>query len=232
MSGGDLDHAPTRAFQEAMAGAATTTQRATPAAAFSRAREIFRGGSRLDMGLLAAELGVARATLYRWTGDRNRLLSDIAWVEVRALLRHVDEATPGRGVQRLQRMVAVFLDAMAQNDSLTAFLALEGAAGVRLFTVPTGHLRPRIIAAVTALIAREVDAGHYRAPDDPLILAEGIVSLGERFLYHAGEHAISPDAETAVRIIGLLLREPVMSAAAGRAPAGRGAASVPGAADS
>lgn len=202
------DAAPTRAFEEAMAGAATIAQRATPAAAFARAREMFRSGEKLDMGRLAGELGVARATLYRWTGDRNRLLGDIAWSEMHSLFAHIDEITPGAGVQRLERMAGVFLDAMADNSSLDAFLALEGPAGVRLFTAPTGRLRRRIIAAVTELIDREVDAGHYRPPDDPRILAEGVVSIGERFLYHAGEPAISPDPESAKRIIGLLLREP------------------------
>ena len=203
-----LEESPTRAFEEARAGAATVAQRATPAAAFSRAREIFLSGSRLDMGQLAAELGVARATLYRWTGDRNRLLSDVAWVEVESLLRYVDENSQGSGLERIQQMVSVFLDLMAENKSLSAFLALEGDVGLQLFTAPTGHLRPRIIAMATEMIRREVDANHYRAPDDPRILAEGIVSLGERFLYHAGERAIDPDPQTAKRIIGLLLREP------------------------
>jgi AcrR family transcriptional regulator len=204
----DPDSAPTRAFEEAMAGAATIAQRATPAAAFARAREMFRSGDKLDMGRLAGELGVARATLYRWTGDRNRLLGDIAWTEMQSLFTHIDESTPGAGVERLERMAGVFLDAIADNRSLSAFLALEGPAGVRLFTAPTGQLRRRIVAAVTELIDREVDDGHYRAPDDPGILAEGVVSIGERFIYHAGEPAIGPDPESAERIIGLLLREP------------------------
>jgi AcrR family transcriptional regulator len=211
----DLNSEPTRAFEEAMAGAPTIAQRATPAAAFARAREMFLSGEKLDMGRLAGELGVARATLYRWTGDRNRLLGDIAWTEMQSLFAHIDESTPGAGVQRLERMAAVFLDVMAGNPSVNAFLALEGPAGARLFTAPTGQLRLRIVAAVTELIDREVDAGHYRAPDDPRILAEGVVSIGERFIYHAGEPVISPDPESAKRIIALLLREP--SATRGRA---------------
>lgn len=208
----DLKSEPTRAFEEAMAGAPTIAQRATPAAAFARARELFLGGEKLDMGQLAGELGVARATLYRWTGDRNRLLGDIAWTEMQSLLAHIDESTPGTGVQRLERMAGVFLDVMAGNRSVNAFLALEGPAGVRLFTAPTGQLRLRIVAAVTELIDREVDAGNYRAPEDPRILAEGLVSIGERFIYHAGEPAIGPDPESAKRIFGLLLREPSATA--------------------
>jgi AcrR family transcriptional regulator len=192
-----------------MAGAATIEHRATPAAAFGRAREIFRSGKRLDMAQLAADLGVARATLYRWTGDRNRLLGDIAWSEVESLIGHFDRSASGSGAERLQHIADGFLDALANNRPLSAFLALEGDAGLRLLTLPTGDVRPRIIAAVAGIIERESAAGHYRPPDDPQLLADGIVSLGERFLYHAGDPTMNPDPQNAKRIIQLLLREPV-----------------------
>lgn len=199
---------PTRAFSDAMAGAATVQRRATPAAAFERARETFRSGKRLDMAQLAADLGVARATLYRWTGDRNRLLGDVAWCEVRSLIGHFDRSASESGAERLQHVADGFLDALADNRPLSQFLALEGAAGLRLLTLPTGDVRPRIIAAVSEIIEREAAAGNYHPPDDPHLLADGIVSLAERFLYHAGDPAMNPDPQTAKRIIQLLLREP------------------------
>jgi Tetracyclin repressor-like, C-terminal domain len=77
-----------------------------------------------------------------------------------------------------------------------------------LLTAPAGAVRPRIIAAVAGLIDEERDAGRYRPPAPASLLADGIVSLGERFLYHAGDRELNPDPETAKRVIGLLLREP------------------------
>jgi AcrR family transcriptional regulator len=208
MTGHDPLPPPTRAFAQAMAGASVIEQRATPAAAFQRAREGFRSGERLDMARLANELGIARATLYRWTGDRNRLLGDVARAEVETLIRHFDHNTPGRGIERFNRIAGDFLDAIASNPGLTAFLALEGDAGLRLITAPTGAVRPRIVTALAELIQREVDTGRYTAPDDPRLIADGIVSLGERFLYNGGDRTMNPDPQTAKRIIGLLLREP------------------------
>jgi len=190
-----------------MAGASATAQRATPAAAFARARATVRAGERLDMAQLATELGIARATLYRWTGDRNRLLGDVLWTEVEAVLTHVRATAPGRGVKRLERAAGMFLDVVAGNPLLASFLTLEGDSGLRLLTAPAGAVRPRIIAAVTGLIDEERDAGRYRPPASPSLLADGIVSLGERFLYHAGDRELNPDPETAKRVIGLLLRE-------------------------
>ena len=40
---------------------------------------MYLNGERVDMLALASELGVSRATIYRWTGDRERLLADVLW---------------------------------------------------------------------------------------------------------------------------------------------------------
>src|SRR4051812_44544571 len=52
---------------------------ATPVDAFNAARRTFLRGDRVDMGVLAGELGVGRATLYRWVGDRDQLLGEVMW---------------------------------------------------------------------------------------------------------------------------------------------------------
>ena len=181
--------------------------RATPADAFIRAREIVHAGERLDMVALAADLGVARATLYRWTGDRERLLSDILWADVRSLLEHVFDTSPERGLDLVQAISVRFLGAVTAGDQLSTFLRLEGETGFRLITDPRGGVRPRIVELIAERIRREVDEGFYRAPEDPQLLAEGVVTLGERFLYHGGNPTANPDPVTAHRIIALLMRE-------------------------
>ena len=51
-------------------------RRSTP---FRLARRTFLAGERIDMQTLARSLGVDRATLYRWVGSRERLLTEILW---------------------------------------------------------------------------------------------------------------------------------------------------------
>jgi hypothetical protein len=68
-------------------------------------------------------------------------------------------------------------------------------------------VRPHLVAALTERIEREAQRG-YRPPADPRVLADGIVALGERFLYHNGNPALNPDPATARVVIRLLLREP------------------------
>jgi AcrR family transcriptional regulator len=197
---------PTPAFAQATAGADVEARRATPAAAFARALEVFRSGERVDMAALAADLGVARTTLYRWTGDRDRLLADLIWSELRSLLSLMVERTPERGVARIRRVADDFLTALA-NGGLQPFLAVEGEHGLRLVTDLSGAVRPRIVALLAEYIEREVTDGHYDPPDDPELLADVLVSMGERFLHHGGDPAMNPDLDTARRAIALLVRE-------------------------
>ena len=73
---------------------------------------MFRAGGRIDMVALAGELGVARATLYRWTGDRDRLLADLCMSELEAIIDHLDRTTRGAGADRVgQPKVAVAVNA-------------------------------------------------------------------------------------------------------------------------
>ena len=116
------------------------------------------------------------------------------------------------GLRRLQAIASDFLDVISDNPSLQAFLAGEGEAGLRLLTAPAGNVRPRIVLSVAAVIQHEADVGAYRPPAAPALIADGIVSLGERFLYHHGDRTMNPDPENAKRIIGLLLREDPSSA--------------------
>ena len=198
---------PSPALREALAGR-RPDPRPTPGAAFDLARAWVRSGRRLDMAALAAALGISRNTLYRWTGDRDRLLADVVWADLDALLDHALTATAGSsGEERLRAAGGRFLDLIVEQSAVRALLANEGAAGLRLLTAPRGPIRPRLLERLTATIAAEVDAGAYRCPAPPPILADGLLSLGERFLHHGGDPDLNPDPASAKLIMALLLRE-------------------------
>jgi AcrR family transcriptional regulator len=200
---------PTLAYEQAMGGAERVKPRATPAGAFERAREYLREGRRLDMVQLAADLGVSRATLYRWTGDRERLLADAVWAEAHAIAEHLlHENRRKHGLSRIQTVCVEYLDFFGRNEGVNAFLAHEHDSGLEMITRVNGGFRPRLVAWISDQIQREIDAGHYRAPADPELLADGIVTIGERFLHHGGDPDVTPDAKSAGRMIAVLLREP------------------------
>jgi AcrR family transcriptional regulator len=208
----DVEHGfdrPTLAYEQAMEGAERVKPRSTPAGAFERAREFIRAGKRVDMVALATDLGVSRATLYRWTGDRERLLADAVWAEAHATANHMLERHRAQtGLARIQAVCVDFLTYFGNNDGVNAFLQHERNSGLELLTWVNGGFRPRLTAWIRDHIQDEIDAGHYSAPGDPELLADGIVTIGERFLHHGGDPDVSPDPTSAGRMIALLLREP------------------------
>jgi AcrR family transcriptional regulator len=197
----------TPAAREALAGS-PPDPRPTPGAAFTLAREWVRAGRRLDMAALAGELGVSRNTLYRWTGDRDRLLGDVVWADL-SLIADAAAASAAQppGFARLEAATHRFLDLVSDQSAVRALLANEGASGLMLLTAPRGPIRPRLVTRLAAEIEADAAAGAYRAPAPPPVLADGIVSLGERFLHHGGDPELNPDPASAKIIVSLLLRE-------------------------
>ena len=184
-----------------------TPKRVGPADAFHGAQETVLAGRKLDMVTLAAELGVGRATLYRWVGDRDQLLAEVLTANVLGVIDYATANARGTGKRFLQDGVSRFLQVLADSDAVRAFLANEGAAGVLMVTAPRGPVRPKLVARVAEVIEEEARAGRYRPPATPEQLADGLVSMAERFLHHGGDPTLNPDPATARLMIRLLLRE-------------------------
>ena len=178
----------------------------TPAAAFARARQLFAAGDRLDMGRLADELGVARTTLYRWTGDRDRLLADVLWAETKTALDALAAVAASGPYPHAETIAVGFIDVLCGSQAVRSFLNTEGQRALLALTVPSSSYRTRLLDYVTDTI--EVDIAHgYTPPETPRLLADSVISLTERFLHNGGEPDANPTPDMAKRAIALLLRE-------------------------
>ncbi|MGP3923295.1 QsdR family transcriptional regulator [Streptomyces sp. 8N616] len=180
--------------------------RATPAGVFALAREMFLAGTRLDMQALAARAGVSRATLYRWTGQREQLLADVIW----SLTEDIWNASVRRsahlsGTERIMAAVRRFLGFVADDSALRAFLRQETHAALRVLTGRDAGVQGRMVDAVAALLSTEAATGAFvpRAEIEPLAFA--MVRATEGFLYNDAVAAVEPDVETALSVLYLLI---------------------------
>lgn len=148
-----------------------------------------------------------RGTLYRWIGDRDRLLCDVLWAESDSLMTFLRNRCTLVGVDRILEIFHGFVSALAGSVPLRAYLTHEGPKGLSLITSPAAGVRPRVIAAVQEIINVEVAAGRYRpaAPTDEL--AAGYTSIVEHCLYSNVINGFAPDLIAAKRLGWLLLRE-------------------------
>src|SRR5437764_6078150 len=122
-----------RAAREA--NAERTRTNATPAAAFMAARRMFLKGQRVDMLALAAELGISRATLYRWTGPREQLLADVLWSLSDEIFEQAKADHPEHtGPERLLAIFRQHVGALVAARPLHVFLEQETHAALRILT--------------------------------------------------------------------------------------------------
>ncbi|WP_181783698.1 QsdR family transcriptional regulator [Pseudonocardia pini] len=185
--------------------------RPDPMTAFRVARAAFQAGQRVDMRGLAGELGVNRATLYRWVGSREELLSEIVWSLCARTLRlsadrareraEVDPEQPSELAVRL----TLFVEDTLGHPGMRRFLAEEGEFAMRLLTLSSGGFQRRLVALVDELAAEATAAGGLHSPLPRPDLAYTVVRVVESFVYLKVITGEEPDAARAGRVLRALL---------------------------
>jgi AcrR family transcriptional regulator len=201
---------PRTPLQEQLTGIAS---RPTALDAFRRARQTFLAGQRVDMGRLADDLGVNRATLYRWVGSREQLLVEILWSLSHRTFENLlaDCATSGpRQPPRPERsrsalVLDAWLHAVIGNAGMRAFVLGEGELALRLLTTRVTDYQSRLRGFVGGLIADDLDAGRVRTEIPLEDLTYVVVRIIESYVYLTLITGEEPDADRASRVLHALL---------------------------
>jgi AcrR family transcriptional regulator len=190
------------ALDRALAG----DDRATPLDALRAARRMWLADQRIDMGALARELGIGRATLYNWVGSKDRLIAEICWSLADATLSRAREQAQGEGVDYVVDVIDRYHRELATFEPTRAFVRRDPEYALRVLACNRTPFQGRMIAAVRDLIEEQAAAGAYAPPLDPETLAYVVVRIGESFIYSDVITGEEPDLQKAVEAVGVLLR--------------------------
>ncbi|MFJ4220842.1 QsdR family transcriptional regulator [Curtobacterium luteum] len=175
--------------------------------AFREARHTFIAGSRIDMGTLAASLGVDRTSLFRWVGNRDRLLSEVLWSLAVPTLDSAAESAAPSGAARIVDVLDRFTADLIRAPYFRAFLTREPARALRLLTTTESDVQSRFVARVTALVDTERQAGTFDpAPLTSDELARLLVRISESFTYADLISGETPDPARARATFEYVLR--------------------------
>ncbi|TLH49962.1 QsdR family transcriptional regulator [Mycolicibacterium aubagnense] len=180
---------------------ASTDRRPDPLAAFRIARRWFLEGRRIEMQELATELGINRATLFRWVGSRDELIAEILWSLAEPTLKVSIGAAPGHGAEHIARAVGHYTTVIDESDFFQTFLRREPERALRILAGRAGTVQSRLVAAIEELLNTEIAAGQLDPPLPPRDLAFLIVRIVESFLYAdiiTGEPLAAAKAEQAI----------------------------------
>jgi len=173
------------------------------------ARRRFLKGERLDMSELASSMGISRATLYRWVGDREQLLGEVLWTFAEAGLKqaheHADRTARDKGVDWVVRYNAHFARALAQFEPIRRFVEAEPDVALRVMTSKRGVSEGRLIESLKKTLEERVAAGHLKVRLEPSDLAYVIVRISESFIWREFITGDEPDLDRASDVVRVLL---------------------------
>jgi AcrR family transcriptional regulator len=180
----------------------------TPLDALRLARKRWLDAGRIDMGDLAAGLGVSRATLYRWVGTRERLLGEVLWTFAEASMRDAIAATPGSGPDHVAGVIERYLRSAAEFGALRRFIEQDPEFALRVIASKHSPMQRRSIAAMRDLLEEQVAAGALTPPLDLDDLAYLLIRISESYLYSDVITGSEPDVAKAADAIHALLQAP------------------------
>jgi AcrR family transcriptional regulator len=180
-------------------------KRVTPLDAFKLARKKWLQGERLDIGRLAAELGVGRATVFRWVGTRENLYGEVCSALFQQQLERSIADARGSGLDRLLDAVERLLHSLSSATPLRRFVADDPEFALRVLTSRHSPVQHRSTLAIKQLIDDAVEAGHMKPalPSDEL--AYIVVRITESFLYRDVMTGAEADIDAAIAAIRILL---------------------------
>jgi AcrR family transcriptional regulator len=170
------------------------------------AARVFLSTGALEMRALARQLGIGRATLYRWRGNRDRLLADVLlWLGLRNLARAERDVATAPGPRRLLDVHELHIARMTNSPGLRAFVRSEPAAASRLLLDAGSKVHVGMMHALADLIRRQELESGWRAPLGADRLASIMARVDETFMYADLIARDEPDPEVPQLVFEMVL---------------------------
>ncbi len=179
--------------------------KATPLDAFQLARKKWLAGERIDIGALARELGVGRATMFRWVGSRELLLGEIIWSVQQPYIEKARAGLKSRGAAYIAAMCEYTMRATLTFPPLRRFIEADPEFALRVLTSKSSTVQARNVELVRGALEKQVELGHLKPPLPVDTLAYVIVRIGEAFVYADVISGREPAIDQAAAAILVLL---------------------------
>src|SRR5437588_8678848 len=135
---------PQTALERALAGEAEQV-RSTPLDALQAARRMWLAEQRIDMGRLATELGISRATLYNWVGDRERLTAEVIWSIAERTIAEGRRRAAGTKAAYVSGVIEHYLARLAAFEPTRRFIERDPEFALRVLTGNRTPFQRRLI---------------------------------------------------------------------------------------
>lgn len=177
---------------------------ATPEQVLELATAQFERCERVDVQAIAADLGLSRATVYRWFGSREGLLGAMLAAEFVRLVTAARARTRRTGALGVLDTFDQTVRWMVDNEPYRVFIAAEQAVAGRIITASDGPVQPKAVETFAAQLQRGIDEG-YESPVDVQTFAYALIRLAEAFIYQDAVAGIRGDVDRLHDVIAAFL---------------------------
>lgn len=160
----------------------TKGARATPLDVFKLARKRWLRGERLNLNDLADEVGINRATLFRWVGTKELLLAEIIWSVYEPTLERAKVHSEGKGPHYIAEVCRYTMNSVLNSKPLQKFVQDDTQLALRILT-STRLLQERRLEAFRLLLENQVQKGYLKPALELESLALLIIRMTESFAY-------------------------------------------------
>lgn len=177
--------------------------KATPLQLFGAAKKCWLKGERVDVGQLASQLKISRATAFRWVGSRDLLLGEVLWSLCDGLLVDCSKRAKGQGAPRIAAICDALVGTIVRFQPLRQFVRSDPEYALKLLTSKLGVVQGRGIESMRSLLLFEADRGLV-LPLPVETLSYLLVRLCESFIYAeviSDQNIAVTDAGLAVQLL-------------------------------
>ncbi len=173
----------------------------------SLARQWFIGAKRIELQKLAVELGISRATAYRWAGSAEQLVGHVLASLVDDTFKQIAQRTTSNGSERVLEVLEQGMRYAQDFEPLQKFLARDAQLGLKIVASKHGPVQERTIANLQQLLEEEIEAGNMTLPVAADVMAYALTRIVESFLYADLITGATSDLDSASSILRLMLRQ-------------------------
>lgn len=168
------------------------------------AQEQWLDNAQLDLGALATQLGIGRATVFRWAGSRDALLGEVIWSFHEPELQAALAATTLRGPALMSHMCRCSMQSVRVFEPMRRWTEKDPEYALKILSSESNVIFQRATAFTSELLKREAADGYLNPVIDSEELARLLVRIETSFLFSdlaCGQEPSIDSACTAIQVL-------------------------------
>jgi AcrR family transcriptional regulator len=179
--------------------------KATPQDLFTLAMEKWAAGERFDIGRMAEELKVSRATVFRWVGSRELLYAEVISTLFEGALQQALAEAKGTGADKVADVARRLMTMLMEHAPLQTFVKQDPEYAMRIIMSKSSTVEQRSAASIRKALEDHVERKEINPVMNLDDLAYVVVRIGESFLYRESITGEQPNIESAITAVRILV---------------------------